>query len=155
MIKYFFLFAFFISSDLFAGGYSFYYGLHSYHIEKSDAEFSKKHPNYKRQNHNENHVIGLGYKDFVFSTYKNSQYEKIRNYALTSEFKYFGVGAGYGYDTRTLKGEFIDVATYNPTILPMAYLKVPWYTFQSGKITATLQTIIAFNALNTGIQVSF
>lgn len=137
-----------------ADDFGIYYGLHTIHAKLSQGKPPKEGIGRVPTN-NENKLIGISYKNLAASTYINSQNSDVRNYTLSYEFDYFGLGAVYGYDARILSNKSFDKSTYKPTILPMAYAKIPLYSFKTNNYEITLQSMFMLNALNTGLKVTF
>lgn len=131
---------------------SVYYGGHTKHfrVVKRSRPASKK-----KSLHNQNNVLGLSYKDIAFTTYRNSQKSSIRNYTLTYESEYWGAGVVYGYDKAMITGEKLDKDNYKSTLLPMVYLKIPYYTFKTQKVDVQLMSILSYRVINTGLRVRF
>lgn len=137
-----------------ADDFGIYYGLHTIHAKLSQGKAPDK--NYENiPTNNENKLLGIRYKNIAASTYINSQNSDIRNYTLSYEFDYFGIGAVYGYDEHVLSNASIKKETYKPTILPMAYAKIPIYSITTNNMKIGIQSIFMINALNTGLTIEF
>lgn len=137
-----------------AKDFGIYYGLHTVHAKLSQGKAPDKDYTNIPTN-NDNKLLGVRYKNIAASTYINSQNSDIRNYTLSYEFKYFGLGAVYGYDKRVMSNANIKKETYNPTILPMAYAKIPIYSVTTDNMKIGIQSIFMINALNTGLTIEF
>jgi len=137
-----------------ASDFELYYGLHTVHAKLSEGKTPKK-DFAKNPANNQNKLMGIRYNRLAASTYINSQKSDIRNYTLSYEFDYFGIGAVYGYDKKAITGSYVEDSDYKPTLLPMAYAKIPIYSIKTKDFEIGIKSIFMVNALNTGLSVKF